>query len=283
MTLVRTASVAVVAAAAGLGLAGCAGMPVAVSVASLYVDTVLFLRTEKSAGDHLISAVAERDCGLMNILRSGRLCEDAPPPPLLVAVMREVEGAPPDGPESGGGAPPRTAAAPDGVEVAAAPVGTVSDADPPATPSAVAPTAVAPSAAGGVPTTTAAEAPVAGTRTVVAAAVDAPTGIVGPAGTPAYHAAGRLLVVVGSFTRRDQAEEHRRRFGPGTLVVEAVVDGRTRYRVALPPAGRATALRQLGRARAGGIADAWLLPWDGAVPSASALAALPAADGPDRL
>lgn len=291
MNAVRTVALATVAS---LGLAGCAGVPVVVSAASLYVDTVLLLRTEKSATDHVISAVADRDCGVMNIVRNGRLCEDAPPPQLIVAVMREVRAAPPDGAASAEGPDPRRigvpAAVPTPVEVAAAPAAAVTlsdaanDAPLPATSPAVVATVLPavkpPPPAGGS----------AGTRTVVAAAAtpdpkaaetkaaDPGTADPLPDGSLARAAVrsgtARLLVVVGSLPRRDQAEELRQRLGASGIIA-ASVDGRPRYRVVIHPADREDALHRLRLARAGGIADAWLLPWSGNLSVDSAVAALP--------
>lgn len=79
---------------ASLAVTGCAGVPVAVTAASLYVDAVLLLRTNKTATDHIISAAVDRDCAVLNVLAKGRLCDDAPPPDLLAELMREVENEP---------------------------------------------------------------------------------------------------------------------------------------------------------------------------------------------
>lgn len=236
-----------VLAAAGLGLAGCAGVPVALTAASLYVDTVLFLRTNKTAKDHVISAVAERDCSFMNILENGRLCEDAPPQPLIVAIMREVQNVPPD--------ETRTAEAlPAPIQVAAAPTATLSD-------------GVAGSGA----------APLPPRKPEEPAAMPA-----GPVAQAAVRSgAGSFLVVLGSYTKRAQAEAYQAALAradttvANTTVVEATVFGRRHYRVALRPAGRAEALGELARARAAGVRDAWLLPWSGNLSVDSAVAALP--------
>ncbi|WP_029009936.1 SPOR domain-containing protein [Azospirillum halopraeferens] len=274
MKTVRTVALAT---AASLGLAGCAGIPVVISAASLYVDTVLVLRTEKSATDHVISAVAERDCGLLNVVRNGRLCEDAPPPQLLVAVTREVQAVAPDAATGAEGPDPRRIGrpAPAPVQVADAPGAALSlTDDAPAT-------ATAPDAPPAAPAAVPPAVRTAGTRTEVAvlpAAKPAP-----PAEPPGSLAratvesgTGRLLVVVGSFPRRDLAETHRRRLGDDAAgIVEATVDGRPRYRVVIRPADRTDALRRLRLARADGIADAWLLPWSGNLSVDSAVAALP--------
>lgn len=74
----------------------------------------------------------------------------------------------------------------------------------------------------------------------------------------------QILVVVGSFTDRAQAEARRASIAhPSMDIMEAVVDGRRRYRVVIRPAGREDALRQLSVVRASGIRDAWLLSLDG--------------------
>lgn len=89
-----------VVAAASTGLTGCMGVPMVVSAASLYVDAVLVLRTNKTVTDHVISAVAERDCAVLNAVLEGRLCTDAPAPDLLAELTREVETVPPPGTQS---------------------------------------------------------------------------------------------------------------------------------------------------------------------------------------
>lgn len=228
--------------AAGLGLAGCAGVPVALTAASLYVDTVLFLRTNKTAKDHIISAVAERDCSFMNILENGRLCEDAPPQPLIVAVMREVQNVPPGETRTAEAPPPP-------IQVAEAPTGTLSD-------------GVAGSGAAPLPPRKPEEPAALPVGPVAQAAVRS--------GTASF------LVVLGSYTKRAQAEAQQATLARSeTMVVEATVFGRRHYRVALRPAGRAEALAELSRARAAGIRDAWLLPWSGNLSVDSAVAALP--------
>ncbi|HYG87539.1 MAG TPA: SPOR domain-containing protein [Azospirillum sp.] len=192
------------AAAASIALAGCAGIPVAVSAASFYVDTVLFLRTNKTSVDHVISAVAERDCAMTSILVNGRLCDDASSPELLAELTREVENVPP-----GGNAEIR-------IEVAEAQPLVLSD------------TVPAPGAA--------------------------------PLPAPAEPVRTRVLVVVGSFTKRAHAEARRAIIAhPSTSIVEATVSGRRYYRVVITPADREDALRQLSVVRDGGIKDAWLL------------------------
>ncbi|HYH17176.1 MAG TPA: SPOR domain-containing protein [Azospirillum sp.] len=239
------------AAAAGLGLAGCAGVPVAITAASLYVDTVLFLRTNKTAKDHVISAVAERDCSFMNILENGRLCEDAPPQPLIVAIMREVQNVPPDETRTAEAPPPP-------IQVAAAPTATLSD-------------TVAGSGAAPLPPRKPEEPAAMPAGPVAQAAVRSGT--------------GSFLVVLGSYTKRSQAAAYQAALARAdttadTTVVEATVFGRRHYRVALRPTGRAEALAELSRARAAGIGDAWLLPWSGNLSVESAVAALPPNEPP---
>jgi len=86
----------------------------------------------------------------------------------------------------------------------------------------------------------------------------------------------KFLVVVGSFTKREQAEAHRDRLGRAdATIAEATVRGRLYHRVVLPPGGQADALLQLAEARKAGVRDAWLLPWSGRLDVGTAVAALP--------
>lgn len=259
-------------AIATVGLAGCAGVPVALSAASLYVDTVLYLRTEKSATDHILSAAADRDCGLMNLFREGRICTDEPAPALVAELMREVEMVPP-----GTAVGPRVrvpveikpaavaeAVKPVAIEVAAAPPTTLADATPAA-------------GAAPLPAKTAMPASVAKPdrkpATIVRVADVTPQT---PAEPAIQRGEARFLVVVGSFAKRDQAERHRERLDrPGAEIVAATVRGRTYHRVVLPPAGRGEALREVAQVRTAGIRDAWMLPWSGHVDVDTAVAALP--------
>lgn len=262
-------------AIATVGLAGCAGVPVALSAASLYVDTVLYLRTEKSATDHILSAAADRDCGLMNLFREGRICTDEPAPALVAEIMREVEMVPPGtavGPrvrvpveikpaavaQTAVPAVIEVAAKPAVIEVAAAPPTMLADASP---------------AAGPAPLPARTAAPDRKPPTVARVAYTAPKPAIEPA---VQRGEARFLVVVGSFAKRDQAERHRERLDrPGAEIVAATVRGRTYHRVVLPPAGRGEALREVALVRTAGIPDAWMLPWSGHVDVDTAVAALP--------
>lgn len=262
------------AATAALGLAGCAGVPVALSAASAYVDAVLFLRTGRSSTDHAISAVAERDCAVSHILTRGRLCDDGPPPPLFAELLRD---------------PSAPAPAADRVELAAADPLVLSDAVPtpgaaalapppaaPATPVAATAVPLAPAPAPGF--TMASFTAAAAAKAVFAKAVFVPPARPGPLVDAGSQAGTRsLLVVVGSFTRREQAETRRAALAlPSTGIVEATVFGRRHYRVVVRPMGREDAQRQLIAARTAGVRDAWLLPWsDDALAVGDAVAALP--------
>ena len=60
---------------APLVLAGC-GMPVGVQIASLFADGLSFIATEKTLGDHGLSAVAGRDCAVWRGLNGENICRD---------------------------------------------------------------------------------------------------------------------------------------------------------------------------------------------------------------
>lgn len=238
-----------------LGLSGCGGVPVVVSAASLYIDSVLFLRTNKTAGDHVISAVADRDCAFLNLLSTGRLCDDAPAPELLAELTREVKNV------------PLTEEPPPAVQVAAVPARTLNDAAasagaapaPPRLPAARREMAAAPTRAATV---------------VAATVVAAPPPAVAAAPRPAPSGA-ELLVVVGSYSHRQQAEHRVRSLGRRDVdIVEASVLGRPYYRVAIRSGNRQQALRALTAARSAGIRDAWLLPSTGNMVADTAVAAL---------
>lgn len=60
---------------APLVLGGC-GMPVGVQIASLFADGLSFLTTEKTLGDHGLSAVAGQDCAVWRGLTGENICRD---------------------------------------------------------------------------------------------------------------------------------------------------------------------------------------------------------------
>ena len=60
---------------APLVLAGC-GMPMGVQIASLFADGLSFLTTEKTLGDHALSAVAGQDCAVWRGLNGENVCRD---------------------------------------------------------------------------------------------------------------------------------------------------------------------------------------------------------------
>ncbi|NYZ11279.1 hypothetical protein HL658_01850 [Azospirillum sp. RWY-5-1] len=231
------------AAAASLTMAGCAGIPVAVTMASLYVDSVLVLRTNKGATEHIVSAAAGQDCGLLNLLNESRLCLDEPPPQLLALLTREVQNVAPGAatasvtPTTKPQPAPLPAPLPAPVQLASAPSAGITDAGVPAGP---------------LPE----PKPRTALRTV--AAVNTPPAV---REKPAVESrTTSLMVVLGSFTSREQAERHRNTLGRSDVeIVEAHVFGRERHRVVLRPADRDGAMRELRTARAGGIGDAWLL------------------------
>ena len=83
-----------IAAAALLGLGGCAGMPAAVTVASFAMDGLLYVGTSKSSTDHILSAMLQQDCAAFRILTEGSFCK-----PAIIPVTRAVEAAPEPVPE----------------------------------------------------------------------------------------------------------------------------------------------------------------------------------------
>lgn len=226
------------AAASLLTLGGCVGMPMAVTFASLYVDSVLVTRTGRGAAEHAVSAVAGRDCAFINLMEHGSYCLDQDPPQLIAAVMRDLETEPLPAPA------PEPVGAP--IQLAALPSRTLTDAMPAASPQPERLQPERPQPERPRPVRTA-MAPDAAVVVRAAARVQAPR-------------ATSLVVVVGSFTERTQAERHRERLGRSDAdIVEAVVFGRLRHRVVLRPADRDGALRELADARSGGVPDAWLL------------------------
>lgn len=60
---------------APLFLGGC-GMPVGVQIASLFADGLSFFATEKTLGDHGLSAVAGQDCAVWRGLNGENICRD---------------------------------------------------------------------------------------------------------------------------------------------------------------------------------------------------------------
>lgn len=90
-----------------------------------------------------------------------------------------------------------------------------------------------------------------------------PAPAAGPASRPG------LLVVVGSYAQREQAEDRRRALGwPNLDITEATVQGRPYYRVTMRSTTREQAVRALNAARAAGIGDAWIAPAPGNTSSA---------------
>ncbi len=59
-----------------LSLTGCA-LPPAISIASLAVDAVSYMITEKTVADHALSQLAQQDCALLRTLSGDPVCIDA--------------------------------------------------------------------------------------------------------------------------------------------------------------------------------------------------------------
>ena len=90
-----------VAAAALLGLGGCAGGPVAMTAASFAVDVFLYVGTSKSSTDHMLSAVLQQDCATLRVLTEGIVCK-----PVIVPAARTAEAVPEPVPEPPSPPPP---------------------------------------------------------------------------------------------------------------------------------------------------------------------------------
>ncbi|MFC5354096.1 SPOR domain-containing protein [Azospirillum himalayense] len=78
-----------VAAVTVLGLGGCAGAPVAMTAASFAVDGLLYVGTNKSSTDHMLSAMLQQDCATFRVLSQGYVCK-----PVIVPVVRSAESVP---------------------------------------------------------------------------------------------------------------------------------------------------------------------------------------------
>lgn len=84
-----------VATVALLGLGGCAGAPVAMTAASFAVDGMLYVGTNKSSTDHMLSAMLQQDCATFRFLSQGYVCK-----PVIVPVVRSAESVPVPLPET---------------------------------------------------------------------------------------------------------------------------------------------------------------------------------------
>lgn len=83
-----------VAAAALLGLGGCAGGPMAMTAASFAVDGFLYVGTSKSSTDHMLSAMLQQDCATLRVLTEGFVCK-----PVIVPAARTAANASEPAPE----------------------------------------------------------------------------------------------------------------------------------------------------------------------------------------
>ncbi len=64
------------AAVLPLVVGGCA-LPMSVQIASWAVDGISYIATEKSVGDHVLSAVVDQDCAVWRTLKGDDICIDA--------------------------------------------------------------------------------------------------------------------------------------------------------------------------------------------------------------
>lgn len=69
-------------------LQGC-GVPASVKVASWAIDGILFLTTEKSATDHGLSLMAQKDCALWRGLKGEDICSETVDDAVAVAATDE--------------------------------------------------------------------------------------------------------------------------------------------------------------------------------------------------
>lgn len=206
-------------------LAGCAGIPTAVSVAGMYVNSLLMLRTSKGVADHAVSAAMEQDCGFVNIMEHGAYCIDAPAPQLLAAMTADADML-----------VPAASRAPVDIAAAVAPIET-----PPLEIVAAAPVMVDPPGRKPSPPTAAAVA------------------FVPPAAAPAYSADDHFMVVLASYRNPAMAAAHAARLKRQDAVVTPVeVHGEAFHRVALRAASQPAALRLLSQAKASGASGAWV-------------------------
>ena len=64
-----------VCALVALSLSGCA-MPPAISVASLVLDGISYVATEKSVNDHVLSEVTQSNCAMWRVVKGEFVCRD---------------------------------------------------------------------------------------------------------------------------------------------------------------------------------------------------------------
>lgn len=232
-------------------VSGC-GLPIGVQMASMAIQGMSLMATEKTLTDHGISLVAQRDCALWRGLGGDPVCVDTETLDGPIAVA---------------------AAEPDAVGAAGAdgPVEHVASWAP-----ALAPRKPVP------------EAPAPGRFAVDVAALDGVTPAAGgarfavlkddmasdpvahPVAVPVEAAsplpsdpADDLYFIIGSFRTTERAwrlVDSRRDLSP--TVVRAEAKGHTVYRVAVGPFTADDRAAQRRRLTASGIGDAWVLPYD---------------------
>lgn len=212
-------------------LAGCAGIPTAVSVAGMYVNSLLMLRTSKGVADHAVSAAMERDCGFVNMMEHGAYCIDAPAPQLLAAMTADADMLVP----AKARAPSESAATP--FEIA--PLDVVA-----ATPPAVEQPSRKP-------------APPPSLATSTTTSVAAATALLS---APPRRVEDAFLVVLASYRNPATAAAHAARLKRQAPVVTSVeVRGEAFHRVALRADSQTAALRMLSQAKATGASGAWVM------------------------
>ncbi len=218
-----------------LALGACAPLPPAYMIAAQALDGVSYAATGKGGADHLLSAALDEDCALHRVVTGIAVCQAESTEGQQVASLDAVsepaaEVAAPLAPATG-----------DSVLVAAG-----FGADMFFAPHVGAPEAVR-----------VAPAPAPAPMPEQAALPEA-----APVADPVPASAGepRYFVVLGSFARKDNAARAAAAAGAGARVAEAVVAGRTYYRVVSGPFDRRAGIAARDGYVRAGFAGAWPAP-----------------------
>lgn len=75
---------------AAIFLGGCTLLPASFQMASLALDGISMLTTQKSLTDHGISYLSQKDCAVWRGIMDGQLCRDAieTPTPVMTATLQ---------------------------------------------------------------------------------------------------------------------------------------------------------------------------------------------------
>lgn len=214
---------------ASLLVTGCAGVPTAVSFASMYVNSVLMLRTNKGMADHAVSAALSQDCGFSNLFEHGDYCIDAPAPKLLAALTADADMLTP---------------AHDSVKPAPAIVAATTSAAADADKQSQTQTVLVPPVPASKP------AVVAAASAVAASAAEAKASVVEDG----------YLVVLASYRNPTTATAHQARLKRAdSVILTAEVHGEAFHRVAIRADSPGAAQRLLSQVKASGAAGAWVI------------------------